>query len=270
MKVATEETSRTELPHVSSSLVKLFSSYACGYVRRHFHTLRILKTGLPPRDLEHSLVIFLNHASWWDPLICLLLAREFLTDRTSFAPIEGSMLKRYGFFKHLGFFGVESQTAMGARQFLRSMRSILASSRNAVWITPQGRFMDVRQRPLRLQKGLGALATQSPNTVFLPLAVEYAFWNQSRPEILVSFGDPIISSHEMPGDSKEWTRRFGDALESVQEELAARSCRRDSSEWIVLNRGKSGVNLIYDSWRWLRARISREEFVREHRAEATR
>ncbi len=154
MKVATPEMSQTEPPHVSASLVKLFSSYARGYARRHFHTLRILKSGLPPRDLQHSLVIFLNHASWWDPLICLLLAREFLTDHTSFAPIEKSMLKRYSFFKHLGFFGVESQTATGARHFLRSMRAILASSGNAVWITPQGRFMDVRELPLRLQKGL--------------------------------------------------------------------------------------------------------------------
>ena len=196
MKVATPEMSKTEPLHVSASLVKLFSSYARGYTRRHFHSLRILKTGLPPRDLQHSLVIFLNHASWWDPLICLLLAREFLTDRISFAPIEKSMLKRYGFFKHLGFFGVESQTAKGARRFLRSMRAILASSGNAVWITPQGRFMDVRERPLQLQKGLGTFARQSPNTVFLPLAIEYTFWEQSRPEILVSFGDPIICSHE--------------------------------------------------------------------------
>ncbi|HET9800748.1 MAG TPA: lysophospholipid acyltransferase family protein [Chthoniobacterales bacterium] len=270
MKVIPQETSRAELPHVSSSLLKLFSIYTRGYAHRHFHTFRILKTGLPPRDLARSRVIFLNHTSWWDPLVCLLLSREFLPYRTSFAPIEGSMLKRYRFFKHLGFFGVEQMTAIGARKFLNTMRAILASPRNAVWITPQGRFMDVRQRPLRLQSGLGALAKQSKNTIFLPLAIEYTFWNEPRPEILVAFGEPIISSSEASGSAEEWTKRFSDALEQTQDELAAHSVRRDPGDWVTLNRGKSGVNSIYDSWRWLRARISRQEFVRERRAEVMR
>ena len=185
MKVVTQEASRAALPHVSSGLLKVFAAYTRGYVRRHFHSFRILKSGLPPRDLARPLVIFLNHASWWDPLVCLLLSREFFPDRTSFAPIDAAMLERYGFFKHLGFFGIEQQTATGARKFLRTMRAILASSRNAVWLTPQGRFMDVRERPLRLQSGLGALATQSQSTLFIPLAIEYAFWTEPRPEILV-------------------------------------------------------------------------------------
>ena len=270
MKVVTQEPSRAAMPHVSSGVLKVFSAYTRGYARRYFHSCRILKTGLPPRDLARSLVIFLNHASWWDPLVCLLLSREFCSDRTSFAPIEGSMLERYRFFKHLGFFGVEQQTAMGARKFLRTMRAILASSRNAVWMTPQGRFMDVRERPLRLQSGLGALATQSENTIFVPLAIEYTFWDEPRPEILVSFGEPIIPGRKTPGSAQEWTKRFNDALEETQDELAARSCRRHPSEWVVLNRGKSGVNPIYDSWRWLWARISRQEFVREHRTEVMR
>ena len=270
MKVVTQEASRAALPHVSSSLLKAFAAYTRGYARRHFHSCRILKAGLPPRDLAPSLVVFLNHASWWDPLVCLSLAREFYADRTSFAPIDGSMLQRYGFFKHLGFFGVEQQTATGARKFLRTMRAILASSRNAVWITPQGRFMDVRERPLRLQSGLGVLATHSQNTIFVPLAIEYTFWDEPRPEILVSFGEPIIPVRETPGSAQEWTKRFNDALEETQNALAAQSCRRDRSSWVVLNRGRSGVNPIYDSWSWLRARISRQTFVREHRAEVKR
>jgi len=270
MKVVTQEASRAALPHVSSSLLKVFAAYTRGYARWHFHSCRILKAGLPPRDLARSLVVFLNHPSWWDPLVCLLLARKFYADRTSFAPIDGSMLERYGFFKHLGFFGVEQQTATGARKFLRTMRAILASSRNAVWITPQGRFMDVRERPLRLQGGLGALATHSQNTIFVPLAIEYTFWDEPRPEILMSFGEPIIPGRETSRSVHEWTKRFSDALEETQDELTAQSCRRDPSAWVVLNRGRSGVNLIYDSWRWLWARITRQQFVRKHRTEVMR
>ena len=60
-------------PRVSAGMMKLFTAYSRRRVRRSFHGLRILKSGLPPGDPSRPLVIFLNHASWWDPLVCLLL-----------------------------------------------------------------------------------------------------------------------------------------------------------------------------------------------------
>ena len=250
--------------------MKVFAAYTRRYVRKRFHAFRILKSGQPPRDLARPLVVYLNHAAWWDPLVCLLLSREFLQNRTHFAPIDAEMLERYGFFKHLGFFPVEQPSTRGALHFLRTTRAILASSQNAVWLTPQGRFMDVRERPLRLQDGLGTMATREPGAAFIPLAIEYAFWTEPRPEILVTFGEPIVPATEPARSAADWTRVFTDALESTQDELAARSCRRDPAEWLTLNRGSSGVNGFYDAWRWLRARVRGEKFAPEHSADAPR
>ena len=178
--------------------------------------------------------------------------------------MDSGALGRYRFFKHLGFFGIEPQTRRGARTFLGTTDTLLASSGNAVWLTPQARFMDVRERPLRLQAGVGALAARHPGTVFLPLAIEYAFWTEPRPEILVAFGQPFLPGDEPERSAAEWTDTFTDALESVQDELAIGSCRRDVHEWIMLDRGKSGVSGIYDGWRWLQARIHGEKFERQH------
>ena len=118
------------------------------------------------------------------------------------------------------------------------------------------------------QDGLGALAARNPNAAFIPLAIEYPFWTEPRPEILVAFGEPIVPAANQTAD--EWTHIFADALESTQDELAARSCRRDPADWLVLNRGKSGVNAIYDAWRSLRARFRGQPFAREHHAEVWR
>jgi 1-acyl-sn-glycerol-3-phosphate acyltransferase len=264
-------TPRAELPNnhprVSTAVMSGFAAYCRRYVRRNFHALRILKSGLPPRDSARPIVIYLNHASWWDPLVCLLLAREFFPDRKSFAPIDAAMLQRYGFFKHLGFFGIEPQTQSGARTFLRTTHALLTSSLNAVWITPQGRFVDVRKRPLQLEEGLGVLAVREPGAVFIPLALEYSFWTEPRPEILVSFGEPIVPGAEPARSGPDWTRTFGDALEAVQDELALRSARRDFNQWITLNRGRSGVNAIYNGWRRLRAQVHGEKFQPEHHGE---
>ncbi len=254
------------LPSVSAPVMNLFAAYTRRYVRKHFHSLRILERGLPPRDCARPLVIYLNHASWWDPLVCLLLSREFFADRTSFAPIDAPMLERYGFFRRLGFFGVEQDTR-GALTFLHTAHALLASSQHAVWLTPQGRFIDVRERPLRLKDGLGALAAREPSAAFIPLAIEFAFWTESRPEILVSFGEPIVPGDGPASSAGEWTRTFTGALEATQDELAARSCRRDASEWRTLNRGQSGVGGLYDTWRWLRARLRGEKFSPEHPVE---
>jgi 1-acyl-sn-glycerol-3-phosphate acyltransferase len=256
-------------PRVSAVAMSGFAAYGRRYVRRNFHALRVLKSGRPPRDSARPLVIYLNHASWWDPLVCLLLSRAFFPDRTSFAPIDAAMLKRYGFFRHLGFFGIEPQTPSGARIFLRTTHALLASSLNAVWLTPQGRFVDVRKRPLQLQKGLGALALRESGAAFIPLAIEYSFWTEPRPEILVSFGEPIVPGAEPARLAADWTRIFTGALESVQDELALRSSQRDINQWVTLDRGKPGVSGIYDGWRWLRAHILGERFEREHHGEVT-
>src|SRR6185503_18564952 len=107
-------------------VMKFFALYCRHYVRRHFHSLRMLQGGRFQRTAGRPLVIYLNHASWWDPLVCLLLSRKLLPGFDSFAPMEAPMLGRYGFFKHLGFFPVEPGTTVGARQFLRTAHSILA------------------------------------------------------------------------------------------------------------------------------------------------
>jgi 1-acyl-sn-glycerol-3-phosphate acyltransferase len=253
-------------PNVSAQAVKLFAAYTRRYLRKRFHAFRILRSGLPPRDLARPLVIFLNHASWWDPLVCILLARQFLPDRTSFAPIDAAMSARYHFFRHLGFFPIEQKAPRGALAFVRKAHAVLASPDHALWLTPQGRFVDVRERPLRFQNGLGALAAREPDAAFAPLAIEYAFWAEPRPEILCTFGNPIVP-HNARRDASEWTSFFTEALETLQNDLSARSCRRETTDWLTLNRGRSDVSGVYDAWRWARARLRGEPFTAEHQPE---
>ncbi len=58
-----------------------------------------------------------------------------------------------------------------------------------LWITAEGAFTDHRARPVALRPGLAHLARQVPGAVILPLALDYTFWNESRPEALLRFGD---------------------------------------------------------------------------------
>jgi 1-acyl-sn-glycerol-3-phosphate acyltransferase len=247
--------------------VKLFASYSARYLKRRFHSVRMLRSGLPESDPSRPVIVFLNHASWWDPLVCLQLSRIYFAGRTSFAPIDAAALERYGFFRKLGFYGIQQRSAEGTRAFLRKSRAILSSPEAAIWLTPQSRFADVRERPLILQRGLGALAKMSPHAVFLPLAIEYVFWTEPRPEILVAFGAPILPEEMPDQNSSDWTARFAAALEATQDELAAKSCRRELADWLVLNPGSSSIHPVFDLWCRAKARFAGRNFVREHQPE---
>ena len=57
-----------------------------------------------------------------------------------------------------------------------------------IWITAQGRFADVRARPLGLRPGVARLAEIAPDALFVPLALEYAFWDERGAEAFAAFG----------------------------------------------------------------------------------
>jgi hypothetical protein len=135
-----------------------------------------------------------------------------------------------------------------------------------LWLTPQGRFSDVRERPLRFQAGLGHLAATVEDAVFLPLAIEYVHWEERLPEVLVRFGEPVRVRRGV-GRVQEaafWTARLEHNLEQTQDVLAAESQRREPGDFQVLLQGRAGVGGSYDGWRRARAWFRGEAFRPEH------
>jgi 1-acyl-sn-glycerol-3-phosphate acyltransferase len=157
--------------------------------------VRVLKThALPNSFSELPVAVFANHASWWDPLVCLLLAAEYFPGRASFAPIDARALQRYRLLERFGFFPVEVRSARGAAAFVQNASTILESPKRILWLTPQGKFTDVRERPVSFQRGLAHLAGRVGPSVFLPIALEYTFWEERTPEVLLAFGTPLFTN----------------------------------------------------------------------------
>lgn len=254
------------LPRLSPALVRLFTRYSGGHVRRHFHAVRLLKShGMPADFAQLPVVVFLNHAAWWDPLICLVLAERFFPQRSAFAPIDSQALRRYRFLAKLGFFGVETGSARGAAAFLQQASAILESPARMLWVTPQGKFTDPRPRPVSLQRGLAHLAARATPSVFLPLAIEYTFWEERTPEVLLAFGTPLFSQHHQNScGSDDWASVLERTLEDTQDALAVAAQHRQPEKWEILLRGAAGTTPFYDAWRRVRAVIGRERFQPEH------
>ena len=254
------------LPCISPLLLRWFTRYSRRYIQRHFHSLRVSMAGLPPDTRGLPLVLYTNHASWWDPLVCLVLKDEFFSDRPAFAPIDAAALERYQMFRKLGFFGVEQNSRRGAVQFLRTAGAILAGPNHLLALTPQSRFCDVRERPARFQAGLGHLATRFEHALFLPMATEFVFWEERLPEILVRFGEPVEvrRTHAAAFEPAYWTALFEEKMAATQDALAVESQRRWPEDFQIVLRGGAGQGGIYDWWRALRAKLRGENFTKEH------
>ena len=152
--------------------------------------------------------------------MAIFLAQRFMPACHHYGPIDAEALTRYRFFQRLGFFGVARGTRHGAATFLRVSQAILRQPRSVLWMTPEGHFSDPQQRPVQLQLGLGALARRLDGVAFLPLAIEYVFWEERFPEILLRFGEVIpVSSCDLDNDA--YTVRFAQHLQSTQDALAS-------------------------------------------------
>jgi 1-acyl-sn-glycerol-3-phosphate acyltransferase len=242
-------------PTPSPALVRWFTLYGARYCGRHFHAVRLAHAGVPDAAALRGrpVIVYLNHPSWWDPMIGCQLAHRLFGDRMHYAPMEAAALERYRFFARLGLFGIEPGTVRGARRFLTIAQQILARPDTALWVTAGGQFADPRQRPVRLRSGLGHLLTRMHDGAVLPLALEYPFWDERLPEALARFGDPIrLGGSERTAD--EWTALLESHLEVAQDKLAADALARDPSRFEALVGGAAtGVGGVYDLWRRTRA-----------------
>lgn len=254
------------VPQLSGLKLKAFTWYARRYLRRHFHSLRVSRAGLPPATRGLPVVVYSNHASWWDPMVCLVLRQEFFPERFAFAPIDAAMLVRYNILRGLGFFGVEQGTRGGAREFLRIAEAVLNSPQPLLALTPQGRFADARERPVHFAAGLGHLASRVRRAVFVPFAMEYVFWEERLPEILVRFGEAVEvgGKQSNPGNARFWTLEFEQRLCATQDALAAEAKGRHAKDFQIVLRGGAGQGGVYDLWKWLRTRLNGERFRKEH------
>jgi len=257
---------RAELPRRSYWLMSLFRRYAHRYVRKHFHAVRLSLSGsgFPPPSKEPMLVV-LNHPSWWDPMICIVVS-ALMKERDQYAAIDATAVKRYAFFQKLGFVGVDTRSLRGAAEFLRTGATILTRPNRVFWVTAQGRFTDVRARPLALQAGVGHLAARLERGIVLPIALEYSFWTERTPEALVRVGEPLHVEDHKGLSGKEWLTLIEDSLTRNLDTLNAEVMSRDPTRFRELLTGQSGVGGPYDWWWRLKAWLRGKTFDPSHAA----
>ena len=240
-------------PPISRPTLAFFRYITRRYFRRHFHAVRITNPHILTTQ-PGPLIIYANHTSWWDPMVSTLLASKLLPQKSHYAPMDAVSLARYRILSRIGIFPIDLDSARGAVQLLRTAAAIFETN-GILWITPQGRFADPRERPLAFKPGLAALAARHPNVPILPLAIEYPFWTERLPEVLLHFGAPLTAASDAQLES---------ALLTTMNDLATLSIARDPRAFTTLFQGGSGAGGIYHLGRKLWARLRNKPFQSDH------
>lgn len=259
-------------PKVSPWLLGWFRWYLRGYLPKGLHSLCVATEQPFEAPADTPLIVYLNHASWWDPVVSIHLSAVESPDRTVYAPFDEEALARYPIFEKLGFFGVDQTSRRGAAQFLKTSRTVLATPGASLWITPEGRFVDPRNRSADFEPGLAHLAEHLASTddatlsraILWPLAIEYPLWEERLPEALCRWGEPIRVAEHATLCKDGWNRLLVDRLRKSQERLAELSLARDPSAFRVLLGGGVGVGGLYDTVRRVFARLRGQRYRAAH------
>ena len=188
-----------------------FLRYNRWLLGRRFAAVRVSGLGHLPLDSDDPVIVYLNHPAWWDPLMCAALIAAAAPRHRHVGLIDRTQLS--GVLERLGFIGIEPDSPAGARRLARIGEELRTLPRAMLWLTPQGRFSDPRERPLGLRGGLARLAARLPAARLVPLAIEYPFLGGRRPEARLLLGEPLEA-----GDADEISIETG--LERAMDRLA--------------------------------------------------
>ena len=256
---------------------KFFARFVRGMFTRKFHVVRIVASSRNQlralSNVDEPVIVLLNHASWWDPLVCVLLGEREIIGRSAMAPMEADQLRRFSFFRKLGLFGVEADNRDGLRVMREYVLERFArDTKPTLWITPQGEFTDVRT-PIKLRLGAAGVAAKCPACRVVSVAIEYGFWVDQKPEVFIraqTIANPRVEKTQtqtqtqtqaeaqtqtqtQTASMRDWHRAMTLGMQHNAQQLAALVTARDPAAFERLVGGDSTtIHPVYD-W-WLRIR----------------
>jgi hypothetical protein len=223
-------------------VVAPFFWYAERLLAKRFDGVGLLKSSFASLDelsRADKAIIYSTHSSWWDVMIGVLVAKR--TRLQLFAPMDQDQLEKYSTLKSIGMIGVSESKPL---PFMRTVKKIFSSGeRTGLWITPQATFVCNRQEQPPFKRGLEFIAKSNPDVPLFRVAINYEFWNESRPVATLSIRR-AESLDDLEGQLTHQTR-----------ELLQSSSQRVRKDWYWLIESKPQSVWIQDATARLKARV---------------
>lgn len=196
----------------SPFFIHLFGWYTKWLFRLRFQRIWIKQSYVP--DSDSKTIYYLNHSSWWDGLIPLLL-NQYLFRQNARAMMEDRQMTRYRFFRWLGAFSVNLDNPRRSIRPLRYAVKSMQRENASLFICPEGQMVPFSSDKPEFRNGLAWLCRQLPEVDVVPVGIYIHTIRHNKPELHIAIGNAVDTTGN--GASGETLRR---SLEiALQKEL---------------------------------------------------
>ena len=164
------------------------------------------------RDKTVPTILFAPHSNWWDGIVLYNTTHRICKKEIRLMVEE---LNRFPLLRRGGAYSVNKKSPQSAMKALKYSVDLLKDLRNQLCIFPQDIIRPPHYRPIEFQTGLAYIAQSAVKKYgkinLIPLAIEYCFFRDNRPEVVVDFGK-CIELTDKNIDRHEYTKFLEQAL----------------------------------------------------------
>jgi len=197
----------------SPLFIKLFRWYTWLLFKRRFKNVWLKQEYSPCSECKT--IYFLNHHSWWDGLIPLLL-NEFRFHQQARAIMEDKQMREYSLFQKIGAFSINREDPRKAITSLRYAVKSFERPHSSLFIYPEGSITHAGST-MDFEGGLAWLSDKLPDVDIVPIAIYMHTIRHDKPELHLHVGRHLHLDDEL--SSKERTTYFENTLDRMLSKL---------------------------------------------------
>lgn len=168
------------------------------------------------KEPDMPIIMYAPHSNWWDGIVSYAICSGILNQELRLMVEE---LKRFPLLRHAGCFSINKKSPQASMEAIQYAVNELGNPKNTLYLYPQGIIKPPNFRPIEFQTGLAYMAEKAVKkygkVCLIPVAVNYFFLRDNRPEVFVEFGEKIVVLKEKKIDRKEFTEYLAKNLEEL-------------------------------------------------------
>ena len=167
------------------------------------------------RNPDYANIFYAPHSNWWDGIVGYNMVNRVFHSKLRMMIEE---LNRFPILAKAGAFPVNKKSPQASMKALQYSVDELCNKEISLWIFPQGIIKPPMYRPVEFQTGMAYIAKNVVKKVgginLIPVAVNYAFLREDKPEVLVEIGEPYVLTDKNV-DRKELTHKLEKSFEEL-------------------------------------------------------
>lgn len=179
-------------------------------------------------------ILFAPHCNWWDGIVMYNITHRIFHKEIRLMIEE---LNRFPLLRRGGGYSVCKKSPQTAMRALKYSVDVVGDLKNILCIFPQGIIRPPHFRPMQFQTGLAYIAQNAVKRYgkvnLVPVAIDYCFFRDNRPEVVVNFGKRIELT-DFKGDRKDLSHMLERSLEGACDELFEDISKGEVSDYKIL------------------------------------